>query len=290
MTEQLRFDGRVAIVTGGGGGLGRSYARLLASRGAHVVVNDIDRKDDNGLSPAGATAAEIVDQGGSAIAHDGSIAEPSAGPAVVRTALEAFGQVDIVVNNAGIVRDRSFGKMSDEEIAEVLAVHLHGTIGLTRAAWGAMRERQYGRVVMTTSVAGLWGNLGQANYASAKAGLVGLGRTLAIEGARYGIQVNLISPGAATSMTAAMLPEELHERMSPDRVAPMVAYLCHESCTLTGEILFAAAGRYARNLVIETAGYENGEATVEDIAAHLPDILDTTSWSVPAQAVQLPPR
>ncbi|GAA4471057.1 SDR family NAD(P)-dependent oxidoreductase [Phytohabitans houttuyneae] len=290
LTEQLRFDGRVAIVTGGGGGLGRSYARLLAARGAHVVVNDIDRKDGGGLTPAGAVAAEIAARGGSAVAHDGSIAEPSAGPAVVGTALEAFGRVDIVVNNAGIVRDRTFGKMSDEEVAEVLDVHLHGTIGLTRAAWGVMRERRYGRVVMTTSVAGLWGNLGQANYSAAKAGLVGLGRTLAIEGARFGIQVNLISPGAATSMTAAMLPEDLHARMSPERVAPMVAYLCHESCPLTGEILFAAAGRYARNLIIETAGYENDEATVEDIAAHLPDILDTTSWTVPAQAVQLPPR
>ncbi|MFC0530027.1 SDR family NAD(P)-dependent oxidoreductase [Phytohabitans kaempferiae] len=288
MTTQLRFDDRVAIITGGGGGLGRSYARLLASRGAHVVVNDIDRKDDNGLTPAGAVAAEITGQGGSAIAHDGSIAEPSAGPAVVRTALEAFGRVDIVVSNAGIVRDRSFAKMSDEEIGEVLDVHLHGAIGLTRAAWGAMRERQYGRVVLTTSVAGLWGNRGQANYASAKAGLVGLGRTLAIEGAKYGILVNLISPGAATGMTAALLPEHLHERMSPEHVAPMVAYLCHESCSLTGEILFAAAGRYARDLIIETAGYENNAATVEDIADHLADIMDTTSWSVPSQAVQLP--
>jgi NAD(P)-dependent dehydrogenase (short-subunit alcohol dehydrogenase family) len=261
LTTQLRFDDRVAIITGGGGGLGRAYARLLASRGAHVVVNDIDRKDDNGRTPAGA---------------------------VVRTALEAFGRVDIVVNNAGIVRDRSFAKMSDQEIAEVLDVHLHGTMRLTRAAWGVMRERQYGRVVMTTSVAGLWGNRGQANYASAKAGLVGLGRTLAVEGARYGILVNLISPGAATNMTAAMLPEHLHERMSPDRVAPMVAYLCHESCTLSGEILFAAAGRYARDLIVETAGYENRDATVEDIAAHLPEVMDTSSWTIPAQAVQLP--
>ncbi|WP_238005516.1 SDR family NAD(P)-dependent oxidoreductase [Dactylosporangium sp. AC04546] len=287
--HQLRFDDRVAIVTGAGGGLGRAYALLLASRGAHVVVNDIDRKDDSGTTPAASVAAEINGLGGSAVAHDGSIAEPSAGPAVVDTAMQAFGRVDIVVNNAGIVRDRSFGKMSDQEVKDVLDVHLHGTIGLTRAAWNVLRERQYGRVVMTTSVAGLWGNLGQANYSAAKAGLVGLGRTLAVEGARHGIRVNLISPGAATAMTSAMLPEHLHERMSPDRVAPMVAYLCHESCTLTGEILFAAAGRYARNLIIETAGYENPDATVEDIATHLPDILDTTSWTVPAQAVQLPP-
>ena len=288
MTTQLRFDDRVAIITGGGGGLGRAYARLLASRGAHVVVNDVDHKNDAGATPAAAVAAEIADLGGSAVAHDGSIAEPGAGEAVVRTALDAFGRVDIVVNNAGIVRDRSFLKMSDQEVREVFEVHLHGAIGLTRAAWGVLRERGYGRVVLTTSVAGLWGNMGQANYSTAKAGLVGLARTLAIEGARYGIQVNAVSPGAATSMTAAMLPEELHEKMSPDRVAPLVAYLCHESCGLTGEILFAAAGRYARDLIIETAGWEKPDATVEDIAAHLPEILDTSSWTVPAQAIQLP--
>lgn len=289
MTEELRFDDRVAIITGAGGGLGRAYATLLAARGAHVVVNDIDRKDETGRTPAGAVAAQIVDLGGSAVAHDGSIAEPSAGEAVVRTALEAFGRVDIVVNNAGILRDRSFAKLSDQEIREVLDVHLHGAIGLTRAAWGVLRDREYGRVVMTTSVAGLFGNRGQANYASAKAGLVGLARTLALEGAKYDIRVNVVSPGAATSMTAGMLPQELHESMSPDRVAPMVAYLCHESCAVTGEIFFAAAGRYARNLIIETVGYESADATVEDIATHLTEIMDTSSWSVPAQAITLPP-
>ena len=285
---QLRFDERVAIITGGGGGLGRAYARLLASRGGHVVVNDVNHKGDSGVTPAAAACAEITELGGSAVAHDGSVAEPSAGEAVVRTALDAFGRVDIVINNAGITRDRSFAKMSNQEIDEVLGVHLHGTLSVTRAAWGVLRERQYGRIVMTTSVAGLFGNRGQANYASAKAGLVGLGRTLAIEGAKYGIGVNIISPGAATSMTAAMLPEHLHEKMSPDRVAPMVAYLCHESCSLSGEIFFAAAGRFARNLVVETAGYENPDATIEDLAAHLPEIMDTGSWTVPAEAVQLP--
>jgi NAD(P)-dependent dehydrogenase (short-subunit alcohol dehydrogenase family) len=288
MTAELRFDDRVAIITGAGGGLGRAYARLLAARGAKVVVNDVDRKDDAGRTPAAAVCAEIADTGGTAIAHDGSVAEPSAGNALVGTAMEAFGRLDIVVNNAGIVRDRSFAKMSDEELTDVLDVNLHGILRLTRAAWPELRERKYGRVVMATSVAGLFGNRGQANYSSAKAALIGLGRTLAIEGASHGIAVNLVSPGAATSMTRGVLPEELHERMSPDRVAPLVAYLCHETCRLNGEILFASAGRYARNLVIETEGYQNPDATIEDIAAHLPEITDIGSWTVPGEAIRLP--
>jgi NAD(P)-dependent dehydrogenase (short-subunit alcohol dehydrogenase family) len=193
-----------------------------------------------------------------------------------------------VVNNAGIVRDRSFAKMSDEEIRDVLNVHLYGSIHLTRAAWPLMQEQRYGRVVMTTSVSGLFGNFGQANYSSAKAGLVGLGRTLAIEGARRNIKVNIISPGAATSMTSSTLPEHLHSAMSPDRVASMVAYLCHESCTVSGQIFFAAAGRYARNLIIETAGYKNAGASVEDIAANLGQIMDTSEWSIPTEARALP--
>lgn len=288
MTEQVRFDSQVAIITGAGGGLGRAYARLLASRGAHIVANDLDRKDENGRTPAGVLCAEIIELGGSAIAHNGSVAEPGAGEAAVRTALDAFGRVDILVNNAGIVKDRSFAKMTDEELTLVHDVHLRGTLGMTKAVWAVMRERRYGRIVMTTSVAGLFGNIGQANYASAKSAMLGLGRTLAIEGARNGIKVNIISPGAATAMTSTMLPEHLHEAMSPDRVAPMVAYLCHESCPVTGEIFFASAGRYARNVVIETAGYRNPEATIEDIATHVGTIMATTNWSIPTDSTKLP--
>ncbi|MCX4096824.1 SDR family NAD(P)-dependent oxidoreductase [Nocardia sp. alder85J] len=288
MTDQLRFDGRVAIVTGAGGGLGRAYTRLLAERGAHVVANDIDRKDENGQTPAARVAAELAEAGGSVLAHDGSIAEPGAGAAVVRTALDAFGRVDILINNAGILRDRSFAKMSDTELSEVHAVHLYGTLAATKAAWPVMREQGYGRVVLTTSVAGLFGNPGQANYASAKSALIGLGRTLAAEGGRNGIRVNLISPGAATNMTAALLPEHMHAAMSPDRVAPMVAYLSHETCEVTGEIFFASAGRYARNMIVETTGYTNHEATLEDIAAQLTRIMDPTGWTVPGEAITLP--
>jgi NAD(P)-dependent dehydrogenase (short-subunit alcohol dehydrogenase family) len=288
VAEELRFDDRVAIVTGAGGGLGRAYARLLAARGAKVVVNDIDRRGEDGRTPAAAACDEIAKDGGTAIPFDGSIAEPGAGAAVVAAAVDAFGRVDIIVNNAGIVRDRSFAKMSEEELQAVLGVHLLGSFRLTQAAWPHLTGQQYGRVVMTTSVAGLFGNFGQANYSSAKAGLVGLGRTLAIEGARKNIKVNIVSPGAATSMTSAALPQDMHAAMSPDRVAQLVGYLSHETCAPTGEIFFAAAGSYARNLVIQTAGYKNPAATVEDIAAHLGQIMDTSEWTIPTEALALP--
>ncbi|MFC5745604.1 SDR family NAD(P)-dependent oxidoreductase [Actinomadura rugatobispora] len=288
MAESLRYDDRVAIVTGAGGGLGRAYARLLAARGAAVVVNDVDRPSEDGRTPAESTCEEIVELGGAATPCNASIAEPGAGADAVQTALDTYGRVDIIVNNAGIVRDRSFARMPEEDLRAVLDVHLLGSFRLTQAAWPHLAERRYGRVVMTTSVAGLFGNFGQANYSSAKAGLAGLGRTLAIEGARKDIRVNIVSPGAATDMTSAALPQDLHAAMSPDRVAQLVGYLCHESCTATGEIFYAAAGHYARNLIVQTAGYRNPAATVEDIAANLGQIMDTEQWTIPSDALALP--
>ncbi|MQY29199.1 SDR family NAD(P)-dependent oxidoreductase [Nocardia aurantia] len=288
MPDQLRFDDRVAIITGAGGGLGRAYARLLAARGARIVANDIEVRDEAGCTPAGRLCAEITEAGGAAVAVDASVADAGAGEAVVRTALDAFGRADILINNAGILRDRSFAKLSEEELAAVHGVHLYGTLAVTKAAWPVLRAGGYGRVVLTTSVAGLFGNAGQANYASAKSAMVGLGRTLAIEGARSGINVNIVSPGAATAMTAKLLPEHLHTAMAPEKVAPMVAYLCHETCSATGEIFFASAGRYARNLIVETPGYRNPEATVEDIATHLGTIMDASTWILPGDSMQLP--
>ena len=288
MAEELRFDDRVAIVTGAGGGLGRTHALLLAARGAKVVVNDIHRADEDGRTPAAVVCAEIEAAGGTAVPVNVSVSELDAGQTVVQTALEAFGRVDIIVNNAGIVRDRSFAKMSEDEVADVLGVHLVGSLRLTQAAWPHLVEAGYGRVIFTTSVAGLFGNFGQANYSSAKAGLVGLGRTLAIEGARKGIKVNIISPGAATSMTSAQLPEDMHAAMSPDRVSTMVGYLAHENCAVSGEIFFAVAGRYARDVIIETKGYTNTEATIEDIAANLEQIMSTAEWTIPSEALVLP--
>ncbi|WP_370617767.1 SDR family NAD(P)-dependent oxidoreductase [Mumia qirimensis] len=286
--SELRFDDRVAIVTGAGGGLGNAYARLLADRGAKVVVNDLDVKNDSGQTPAGVVVEAIESAGGTAVAHNAAAGSPGAGEAMVQTALDAFGRVDIVVNNAGVVRDRSFAKMSADELSEVLAVHFHGAFDLTQAAWPHLRQQEYGRVVLTTSVAGLFGNLGQANYSSAKAAVVGLARTLAVEGARKGIKVNVISPGAATDMTRAMLPENLHDKMSPDRVAPMVGYLCHESCSVSGEIFFAVAGSFARNFIAVTKGYENPDASIDDIAEHVDTIMDLSEWSIPGQAVEIP--
>ncbi|BBZ15600.1 SDR family NAD(P)-dependent oxidoreductase [Mycobacterium branderi] len=284
--DRLAFDDRVAIVTGGGSGLGRAYARLLAARGARVVVNDI-AVSDGGQTPAERTCAEIVDSGGTAVPHNMGVDKAGAGIAMVETALKTWGRLDILVNNAGVTRDRSFAKMTADEFDTVLAVHLDGTLAATRAAWAPMRDQRYGRVVLTTSVAGLYGNFGQANYASAKAAFIGLGRTLAIEGARSGILVNLISPGAATAMTENILPPEMKATMSPDLVAPMVAYLCHESCTVSGEIFVARQGHFARNLIVETTGCDIADPTPEAVALHLDQIMDTASWTVPEAAIQL---
>ncbi|WP_396655736.1 SDR family NAD(P)-dependent oxidoreductase [Microbacterium sp.] len=287
MTE-LRFDDRVVIVTGAGGGLGGAYARLLASRGAKVVANDLAVTDDDGRTPAARLVAQIAGDGGEAVAVDSSVAEPGAGEAIVQAALDAFGRVDVVINNAGFVQDRSFAKMTQEDLDAILDVHYYGPYHLTKAAWPHLREQQYGRVVFTTSVAGLYGNFGQANYSSGKAAVIGLGRTLAIEGARSGIRVNLVSPGAATAMTAAVVPEHLHAAMSPERVAPMVAYLAHETCAVTGEIFHAVGGHYARNFIAVTSGYRNPDASIEDIADHLGQITDLSDWEIPGQAIELP--
>lgn len=234
---KLHFNGRVAIVTGAGGGLGREYALLLASRGCSVVVNDLEPKAANSVVDT------IRQQGGKAVANYNSVED---GEAIVRTAIDNFGRIDILINNAGILRDKSLLKMTEADWDIIQRVHLRGSFLVTRAAWPHMRERGYGRIIMTASSAGLYGNFGQTNYAAAKMGLIGLSNTLAVEGSKYNIHSNVIIPIAASRLTADIIPEPLLKRLLPAYVAPVVAYLCHENCRETGGIFEASGGWVAR--------------------------------------------
>jgi NAD(P)-dependent dehydrogenase (short-subunit alcohol dehydrogenase family) len=286
--EDLGFDGKVAIVTGAGGGLGRAHARLLASRGALVVVNDVGGAvDGTGASatPAEQVVAEIEAAGGAAVADAHSVSTVDGGEAIVQSALDAFGRVDIVVNNAGILRDKAFHNMDDEMIDAVLAVHLRGAFNVTRPAWRSMREQGYGRVVNTSSSAGILGNFGQANYGAAKMGLVGLTNVLAIEGQRHNIKANAISPIAGTRMTAEVLGR-LNELLDPALVSPMVAFLAHEDCPVSGNVYSVGGGRVVRFFVGMTEGYRQFDRalTPEDVRDHFTEIDDTTTFTVPWQA------
>jgi NAD(P)-dependent dehydrogenase (short-subunit alcohol dehydrogenase family) len=281
---ELRFDGRVAIVTGAGGGLGREHALLLASRGARVVVNDLGgATDGTGASagPAERAVKEIADLGGEAVADTSTVATVEGGQAIVDTALETFGRVDIVISNAGILRDKAFHNMTPELLDPVLDVHLKGAFHVIRPAWVKMREASYGRVLVTTSNSGILGNFGQSNYGAAKLGLVGLARALAQEGTRYNIKVNALAPIARTRMTEELLGP-LAPKLDPGLVAPVAAWLVSEECPVTGEIYSAGGGRVARFFVGLTEGYANPALTPEDVRDHLDQIRDETGYSVPA--------
>jgi NAD(P)-dependent dehydrogenase (short-subunit alcohol dehydrogenase family) len=285
--SEIRFDDQVAIVTGAGGGLGRQHALLLASRGALVVVNDIGGAvDGTGTSddPASIVAKEIADAGGIAVADTNSIATPEGGEAVVATALDAFGRVDILINNAGILRDRTFAKMDAEAWDAVMAVHLTGAVNVTVPAWRQMREQAYGRIVNTSSGSGLFGNFGQANYGAAKMGLVGLTNVLAQEGAACNIKVNAISPVAATRRTEKLFPD-IAERLDPALVSPAVAYLASSNCQVTGETWSVFAGRVARVFVAVGAGYFDPELTPEKLQANLDAIRSEADYSVPVSVL-----
>ncbi|XP_063700059.1 peroxisomal multifunctional enzyme type 2 [Culicoides brevitarsis] len=237
----LRFDGKVAVVTGAGSGLGREYALLFASRGAKVVVNDLGGNfhGEGSSKQADVVVAEIKALGGEAVPNYNSVTD---GEQIIKTAIEAYGRIDILVNNAGILRDKSFGNMSDNEWNAIYDVHLKGAYVTTRAAWPYFRKQKYGRVVMTSSNSGVYGNFGQANYSAAKLGLVGLANTLAIEGAKYNIHCNVIVPTAASRMTEGILPEIFFKELKPKLIAPVVVYLCHEECDDNGSIIESAAG------------------------------------------------
>ena len=267
----LSFDGRVAIITGAGGGLGRSHALELARRGAHVLVNDLGGALD-GSGSSDSAAQRVVDEitalGGSAAPNYDSVATSAGGQAIVQAAVTAFGRVDVLVNNAGILRDKAFHKMDDAMIDSVIDVHLKGALYVTQPAFALMREQGYGRIINTSSASGLFGNFGQANYGAAKAGLAGLTRVLALEGAGHGIKVNAIAPIAATRMTQDILGE-LQAKVSPESVSPMVAYLAHEECSVNGNVYSVAGGRIARIFVAETLGVVLAENSAEAIRANL---------------------
>jgi NAD(P)-dependent dehydrogenase (short-subunit alcohol dehydrogenase family) len=280
----LTFEDRVAIVTGAGTGLGREHALLLASRGAMVVVNDLSSPD--GSSTAQAVVDEIAAAGGAAVADGHSVATPEGGEGLVQAAIDAFGKVDIVVNNAGIVRDKTFGKLTPDLLDPVLDVHLKGAFYVTRPAYNHMREQGYGRIVSTSSAAGLFGNFGQTNYGAAKMGLVGLTRVLAMEGAKYGILSNVVAPIAATSMSAGILDAEWERRLKPGLVSPVVAWLAHQECLLNGQILSAAAGRVAKIFVAETQGVYKPDLTLEDVRDNWETIDSEQGYAVPMSAEQ----
>jgi NAD(P)-dependent dehydrogenase (short-subunit alcohol dehydrogenase family) len=275
---------RVIVVTGAGGGLGREYALLLARSGARVVVNDLGGARDgsgSGQGMADGVVAEIRTDGGEAVASYDTVATHEGAAAIVATALESFGRLDGVISNAGILRDRAFHKMSAADWDAVLDVHLSGTFHVTRAAWPHLREQRHGRVVVATSTSGIYGNFGQANYGAAKAGLIGLVNTLAIEGRKYGIGVNAVAPMAATRMTQDVAPPEMLKKLPPAQVAPVVAYLLSDECTDTGMVLVAGGGQVHRLQYFRSKGVDFGDTpTVSDVGRRWAEITDMTG-SVP---------
>ena len=279
----LGFDGKVAVITGAGGGLGRQHALLLASRGAFLVINDLGGSVDGSGSDASAAQKvvdEIVAAGGEAVANHDSVSTPEGGEAIIKTAVDAYGRVDIVINNAGILRDKTFHNMTPDLVDAVIDVHLRGAFNVTRPAWILMREQKYGRIISTSSAAGIFGNFGQANYGAAKMGLVGFTRVLAQEGAKHNIKANAIAPLALTRMTEALLGP-LGEKLEPGLISPIVAWLSHEDCDVSGEVYSVGGGRVARVFIGETPGYFKRDLTLEDIRDNWEQIRSTDGYAIP---------
>jgi len=277
--SELRFDNRVAVITGAGRGLGRSYALLLASRGAKVVINDLGASmtgDGRDAGPAQAVVNEIKAAGGQAVACTDSVATAEGGKAIIQTALDHYSRIDILVHNAGNVRYGSMKEISYEDFNAVLDVHLRGAFHVVRPAFPLMCKSGYGRIVLTSSIGGLYGNQNVVNYGTSKAGMMGLSNVVALEGAPEGVKCNLIVPGAVTRM-ADGLDTSAYPPMQPELVAPVVAWLAHESCSVTGEMLISVAGRVARAYVAETPGVYRGAWTVEQVGEQIDAIRDTTN-------------
>ena len=276
---EIRFDGRVAVVTGAGGGLGKAYALTLATRGAKVVVNDLGGTFDGSGSDA-TPAQQVVDEikaaGGEAVANYDSVADWDSAQKIIKTALDSYGQIDILVNNAGILRDKSILKMEMDDYRKIMSVHLDGTFYCTKAAFASMKEQTYGRIVSTASAAGLYGNFGQVNYGAAKLGIAGMMNCVAQEGARYNIKANTIVPTAGTRLTFTVMPEEVIGKVKPEYVAPIVAWLCSEKCEETARMFTAGGGYYSRAAVVEGPGVVfdvSKEITLEMIAEKIDQIM-----------------
>ncbi|KQM97607.1 SDR family NAD(P)-dependent oxidoreductase [Sphingomonas sp. Leaf25] len=285
----MQFTDRVAIVTGAGGGLGRAYALELARRGARVIVNDPGGARDGagGSGAADAVVAEIAAAGGTALADHGSVTDMNAMEAMAALALDRFGRIDILINNAGILRDRSFANMTPADFDAVVAVHLTGTANATRAVWGTMRAQGYGRILMTASSSGLFGNFGQANYGAAKLGIVGLARTLHLEGAKYDIRVNTLAPTAGTRMTQDILPEQAFAALTPESVVPAAVFLVSENAPARA-IVGAGAGVFQSAYVTLTPGIRLSGDTLsaEGVAAHWAAITDRRGEIVPGSGAE----
>ncbi len=251
---EIRFDGRVVVITGSGGGLGKAYALAFARKGAKVVVNDVPGTAAAKRNAVDSVVEEIRSIGSEAVASYDSVAAKGGGESIVKTAMESYGTIDILINNAGIIRDKSLPKMSEEDWDDVLSVHLKGSFYVTQAAFKIMRANNYGRIVNTTSGAGLYGNFGQSNYCSAKMGLIGLMGSVAIEGAKYNIKCNSIAPVAATQMTENLFPKEILENLDPEFITPLVLYLASEENQETKKIYNCAAGWYSRTEILCSPG------------------------------------
>ena len=279
-----RFDGRVAVITGAGRGLGREYARLLASKGARVVVNDPGasvKGEGVDAGPAQEVVREIIALGGDAIACTESVATPEGGKAIIAAALDRYGRIDILIHNAGNVRYGSLEELTQEDFEAVVRVHLMGAFHVVRPAFPVMCKAGYGRIVLTSSIGGLYGTHNVVNYGVSKAAMIGLNNVVAIEGAAKGVKCNIIAPGAVTRM-AEGLDTSQYPPMGPELVAPVVGWLAHESCSITGEMLISMGGRVARALIAETQGVYQPSWSIDDVAERIDGIRDTGKlWMLP---------